>query len=322
MQEKYNKVYGEVDGYVVTFPEIDKLADEQAHVFWPHSEIAVENDAQDLKFNMTEGELHGMIETLRLFTQYEISVGQDYWVGRVSKKFKLPEIQRMATMFAAVEFNSHMPFYSKVNELLNLNTKEFFGEWRGIEDLRKRMEFISEAVKSEDDALSIAAFSMIEGSVLYSNFAFIKHFQAPLYSKDLMKNTCRGVDMSVGDEHLHSLGGAMLFNLVCEDKEKYKEAVYRMAKEILAHEEAIVERIFSKGIPKLNKEDILSFVKQRIDLCLENLGYEPLFNDTNTTVADWFYQNTTSIKLHDFFSGGTGSEYSINWNPEKFKEVW
>lgn len=330
-QTRTEKIYQPVEGWVIEYENIDKMADEQFDALWPWNEPEVENDIADLRVNCTESEKHGIITTLKLFTHYEIHAGDDYWTGRFMNTFPRPEFKRLGSLFGAVEMNSHAPFYNKINESLYLDTEEFYGEWRSSEVLRERMKFIGKIIGSEDDLLSLAGFSFIEGAVLYSSFAFLKHFQAQECGKDLIKNICRGVNLSVGDENLHAVGGATVFqilkkerNLTSEQEELLADIITKIAVECYEHEAEIVEMLFSKGeIPGLTKQSLLDFVKHRINICLENLGVKPLFDkeELDGFIESWFYRNINSFQMHDFFSGG-GSEYSINWKRERFGKVW
>lgn len=322
-------MYQDQEGWIIKYPKFAELADEQMHTFWPWDEPAVENDEQDLRVRMTPSEINGITTVLKLFTIYERKVGEDYWAGRIGKIFGRPEINRMAMMFSAVEGNSHAPFYNRVNEVLHLDTEEFYSSWKESEELSKRIEFVGKAVADPDDAKSFAAFTFIEGSVLYSSFAFLKHFQSQACGKDLMRNICRGVDLSVTDEHTHSIGGALLFNTLCKEmgevhgidiRKNLQEVILEMASAVYEHECGIIDLIFAEEIKGITADQIREFVKHRINLCLENLGYEPIFEITDTTVEKWFYESINGRKFHDFFTG-SGSEYNINWNRSAFN-VW
>lgn len=323
-------LYQSPEGWIIEYPQFAKLADEQMHTFWPFDEPSVENDTQDLRVELTEQELHGLVTVLKLFTIYEMRVGDDYWINRIASKFKRPEIQRMATMFSAVEFNSHAAFYNRVNEILFLDTPEFYGEWRNSEILSKRIEFLSKCVQSDNDLLSIGAFSFIEGAVLYSSFAYLKHFQAQACGKNLLKNVCSGINLSVADENTHAVAGALLYKTLLEEvklnEEEYKyisDSIYKLAGDVLYHEEGIIDLIFEKGeIKGITKQQMKDFVKHRINLCLDHLGYPPMFEEQEGYgIKDWFYKDINSIAIHDFFSAG-GSEYSINWSEDNFGKVW
>lgn len=325
MTREIADIYKVPEGWVIKYPEIAKMAAQQMHTFWPWDEPAVESDTQDLMVHMAEGDRHGIIQTLKLFTLYEMRVGSDYWTNRIGKTFQRPEFQQMSTMFAATEFNSHAPFYNRINEILYLDNEEFYSEWKHQEDLSARMKFIGEAVSDKDDARSVAAFTFIEGAVLYASFAYIKHFQAPQYGKNLIKNCVRGADLSIADEHLHSVGGAATFNIICNEvpgtRARLHEDILKMANVVIDHEFAIIDIIFEKGVIGLTKEQMKSFVKHRVNVCLEQLGYEDRFEVEDTTIEKWFYANINAIKMHDFFLGA-GSEYTLDWKKEGFKSVW
>ncbi|MGL4521324.1 MAG: ribonucleotide-diphosphate reductase subunit beta [Bacilli bacterium] len=332
MHELYKTLpmYEAKEGMPIAYPEFIKLTDEQMHGFWPHNEPLVENDVPDLRTRLTPAELNGITQTLRLFTKYERHVGEDYWSGRIVRTFRRPEFTRMGTWFAAVEENSHAPFYDKVNEVLSLNTEEFYESWKESEALSERVAFIGKCVSDPDDARSFAAFTFIEGAVLYSSFAYLKHFQSQECGKNLIRNICRGVDLSVVEEHQHSIGGAMLFHTLCREmKEKYDidvrkalaSDIFKMAATVYEHESAILDIIFAEPIEGISADDIRMFVKSRINLCLENLGYDDIYEIGDNPVAKWFYKSITSKKLTDFFTGN-GSEYNINHNRTGFSCVW
>ncbi len=327
-------IYHAPEGWIIEYPQFDKIADQQMHTFWPWDEPDVENDVQDLRVRMTEAERHAVTETLKLFTLYEMHVGDDYWSGRIMKKFKRPEIQRAASMFSAVEFNSHAPFYNQVNERLFIDTEEFYSEWKEDEVLTERMNMIEEVSRNPNDLISTAAFSFTEGVILYTNFSFFKHFQSQECGKDLIKNTNRGIDLSVGDENLHAIGGAMLHNQIraevepklTQDERNYiDETIYKLAHDVYLHECLIVDKLFSKGdIGGITKDNLKNFIKHRVNLCLQQLHMEPIFSEediTDTFIESWFYKDINSLSLHDFFTGN-GNEYNINWNEERFGEVW
>lgn len=326
-------IYGEPEGWVIEYPQFDKIANEQMHTFWPWDEPEVENDVQDLRVRMTEAERYAVTENLKLFTLYETHVGDDYWSGRIMKKFKRPEIQRMASFFSAVEFNSHAPFYNQVNEFLFLDNEEFYASWKQNPVMVDRMEFIGKHASNKNDLISTAAFSFIEGAILYSSFAFFKHFQSQDCGKDLIKNVCRGINLSVGDENTHAIGGALLFKqlwtevedkLTQREKEYVVESVYEIAKSVKEHEYPIIDRLFEKGeLGGITRDNLKNFAMHRVDLCLEQLGLESLYKEdiTEDFIASWFYKDINSVSFHDFFSG-SGSEYNIDWREDKFGSVW
>lgn len=301
-----------------------EYADKQLEVFWTADEINVDKDIQSVLVDMTEQERHGILTTLRLFTLYELRAGSDYWGDRFIKIFPRPEFRRMASVFSMFELAVHAPFYNKLNEALNVSTDEFYLDYVNDPILKMRMEFVDEYINCEDDLLSIGVFSMIEGAVLYSSFAFIKHFQAN--GKNKLNNVCRGIDFSLRDENLHSMAGAYCFKEL--KKEQVLDPVYlaklhyhltNAACDIEYHEFAIIDKIFEKGdMPGITKRGMKQFVKHRIDKCLNELGVENE-NTPAGPVGEWFYKGANDFKFNDFFSG-QGSEYKRGWDGTRF--VW
>lgn len=316
------------ESYTFDYPKALEFSQQQMSIFWTADEINVEKDIQDIRVNMTEAEAHGVITTLRLFTLYELVAGRDYWLGRVMRRFPRPDIERMAATFGFFELAIHAPFYNKINEALMLNTDEFYLSYVNDPLLKERMEFVEELVKSKSDLMSLGAFSMIEGAVLYSSFAFLKHFQAK--GKNKLMNVVRGINFSVRDENLHCLGGAWLFRTLMEEKIRggeledfdllvLEQNLRQCAQTVAEHEFHIVDMIFAKGeMEGITAEQMKTFVKSRVNLCLEQLGYKPLFEVSNNIVGEWFYDNINAVQLHDFFTG-IGSSYNRNWNETGFK---
>lgn len=315
--------------YTFDYPAANVFADTQMKIFWTAEEINVEKDIQDIRVNMLESEAHGVITTLKLFTLYELVAGRDYWLNRIMKRFPRPDIERMASTFGFFELNVHAPFYNKINEALMLNTDEFYMSY--VEDpiLNERMEFVEGLVCHDDDLLSLGAFSMVEGAVLYSSFAFLKHFQAE--GKNKLLNVVRGINFSVRDENLHCEGGAWLYKTLMQEKQeageftsadqvKLTNDLIACAHKVYEHEERIVDMIFEKGdMPGITKDQMKIFVKSRVNICLSNLGIKPIFEIYNNTIDDWFYDNINSVQLHDFFSG-IGSSYNRDWDQSRF--IW
>ena len=319
--------------YTTDYPIAIEFAKQQAEIFWLPDEIEVEKDLHDLKTNFSESEYHGVISTLKLFTIYELSVGNDYWQNYVTKVFPRPDIQRMATTFAFMEIGVHAPFYNKINEALGLDTDEFYNSYKEDAVLANRMAWIGKRTEKKDTVYnilkSVGVFSMIEGAVLYSSFAFLKHFNSA--GKNKLININAGINFSAIDETLHSQAGAWLFRTLLQEAEDdgqistaqlnlLNHELEDTAKVILEHESIIIDKIFEKGAIKgITENQLKHFVESRLDICMENLGFKGIFKPKRNIIAKWFYKDLESSTLHDFFSS-TGSDYNRAWSDSKF--IW
>jgi ribonucleotide reductase beta subunit family protein with ferritin-like domain len=234
----------------------------------------------------------------------------------------------MATTFGCTEDAIHAPFYARINQLLGLDTDEFYNDYLNDPVLVSRMDWLAERISKRDTVddilLSIGSFSMVEGAILYSSFGFLKHFNSN--GKNKFKNINAGINFSAVDETLHSQAGAWLFRtLSSESIGEFNEASLRTkleasARKIREHELEIIKKIFEKGeIEGITEEMLIAFVEHRLDVCLINLGYVAIFNPTCSKIADWFYTDLESSTLHDFFDT-TGSDYTRSWSEKRF--IW
>lgn len=313
------------ESFVVHYPEAIKFQEDQLSIFWLPDEPKVEKDIQDVLVNMTEAERHGVITTLKLFSLYELIAGNEYWGGRYARMFPRPELLRMASVFSMFELAIHAPFYNKLNELLHLNTDEFYTDYVNDPKLKARMDFIDSAINDEDDLISIGTFSMVEGVILYSNFSYLKHFQSQ--GKNKLMNVVRGINFSVRDENIHSIAGAWSFkklmqekNITPEEKDNIKNKLVSVAEKLYEHECLIIDMIFEKGaIEGITSTQMKHFVQSRINLCMKELGFNNVYEVPYNPISDWFYDGINGFQYNDFFTG-IGASYNRNWDASSF--VW
>jgi ribonucleoside-diphosphate reductase beta chain len=300
-----------------------EFADKQLKVFWTAEEVNVEKDIQDVLVNFTESEKHAVITTLKLFSIYETHAGSEYWGSRYKGMFNGAEFHRMASVFSMFELAVHAPFYNKINQLLHLDTPDFYMSYLDSPTLKARVEHIGEIIDHEDDLISLAAFSMVEGVILYSSFAFLKHYQSQ--GKNKLMNIVRGINFSVRDESLHSTAGAWSFkykmsqnNYSDQYKKEIEVKVRQAANRIYEHECQIIAMLFEKGdIKGITEHQLECFVQSRVNLCLAELGFEKEYDVKYNPIATWFYDGINKFQFNDFFSG-QGREYNRNWDETQF----
>lgn len=317
--------------FTIDYPEAVEFMNQQQSIYWPHFEVKVHKDKQDFLVNLTEAEKHGVITTLKLFTKYEFIIGNEFWLNFVMKKFPRPaDIQPMAATFGAVELGIHQMFYKTLNEELGLATDAFYNDYINDPDLKARIDFLTDTLDDGDDLRALGGFTFGEGAILYSSFAYLKHFQSS--GKNKLVNMVSGINFSARDEHLHSLAAAWLFRTLLNEKRSsgeitpeeealLKADIIAGAYKVLEHEKVIIKKIFEKGnIDGITAHQLEVFAMSRIDLCLTNLGYEPLFNVEYNPIADWFYKGITGYSSNDFFNS-KGNQYSRDWNLMGFSRI-
>lgn len=309
---------------IVTDENIDKFTNDQLSIFWLADEIDVSKDINDVLTNFTESERHGVLTTLKLFSLYETHAGDEYWGTRFKKMWSqhTSEFSKMGSAFSMVELCIHAPFYNKINELLNLNTREFYLSFMEVPVFKERIKSIGKWIWDERDEISLAAFAFVEGVVLYSSFAYLKHFQSQ--GKNKLLNLVRGINFSLRDENIHCLASSYCYRLKAKGLSKEKlqcteEEILKIAKTIWEHEEAIIDIIFEKGeIEGFTKESMQEFVKSRINLVLNYLNIDNLFEVGYNPISEWFYKAIQDYSYNDFFSG-MGNQYHRNWDESQFE---
>ena len=319
----------EKSAYVFDYPDAEDLAKKQRSIFWTAEEIPVENDKQDFLVYMTHAEQSAVKTTLKLFTIYELLLGGEVWGDRIFHSFPRPEIQMMSNAFSFAELNMHAPFYAKLNKALMIDTEEFYDSYKTDPVLAERIQFVWDAIGDEDLLYSLSVFTLMENCVLYSSFAFLKHFQSQ--GKNLLQNVVSGINFSARDENLHATGGAWLFNTTLDEYERTVPAarfsaerdqlfarVRAVAEYVYSHEARIVELLFAAGpIAGIEQADLETFVKSRVNLTLENMRMPALFEIGPNPIADWFYHGINGTQFHDFFQV-TGNEYNRSIGETEF----
>jgi len=311
------------------YPAAILAAEAQADIAWLPTEPKVEKDLHCIKTVMSPSQVHGVMSTLKLFTLYEQVAGNEYWGGRFKRMFPRPDFLRMGTKFADTEVNVHSPFYQRIDELLGLNTDEFYSSFTDSPVLKARMDFLSSVISGKDDLKSVAVFSMVEGSILYSSFGYLMSYQTEGWN--YLANMQAGLTFSVKDENLHSEGGAWAYRTLLNEKleaklitveevKALKQKIQAAAVQIYLHEAKIIKMTFAKGNDHpVTAKDLRLFVKHRINLCLKQLDIEPIFKEEKSPIEDWFYGMIGGDIQHDFFVK-IGSSYNRNWSKTGF--VW
>jgi ribonucleotide reductase beta subunit family protein with ferritin-like domain len=327
MHQPKSQIETPTDSYVTTYPWAIEHTLKQQALFWFAEELGVKEDEQDFRTKLTEGELHGILTAQSILTQYELMIGgQELWGGKIAKLFPRPEIQRMCACFSNVELGSHAPFYDLGNKVMGTATDEFYTSWKKDPVLSARIEAIEKWARS-DDALEVtAALAFLEGAVLYSIFGYFKGFNSRGFN--LIPHFVSGIDGSAKDEDLHSRASAELFQ-TCRaeriragthseaDDKRLRKIIKDIALKVIEHERAIIEKLFAKpGTRVIQKDELVSFLEDRINVVMVRLGQEPLYQNEKGELSTWFYQQLSSVKVPDFFAA-TQLQYVRNWNQPK-----
>ena len=250
---------------------------EKAH--WIEDEIDLSEDVTDWKGNkVTKKEKEYITNILRLFTQSDVAVGQNYYDIFIPK-FKNNEVRNMLGSFAARE-GIHQRAYALLNETLGLPDSEYhaFLEYKEMTD---KVDFMMENDSNTLHGTGLALAKMVfnEGISLFASFVMLLNFQR--FGK--MKGMGKVVEWSIRDESMHVEGNAKLFKAFCNEHSRivddgFKAEIYKMAKTAVKLEDKFIDLAYEVGgIEGLKSEEVKEYIRYITDRRLLQLGLKPNF---------------------------------------------
>lgn len=261
----------------------EQIAIEHEDIHWTHKEVDLGDDVADWKGGkLSKSEKAFITDILRLFTQSDVIVGQNYY-DYLIPKFKNNEIRNMLGSFAAREA-IHQRAYALLNETLGLPDAEYhaFLEYQEMAD---KVDFMYENDNSTYTGLAhcLAKSVFNEGVFLFASFAMLLNFQR----QGKMKGTCKIAEWSLKDESLHVHGNAMVFRLFCKEhprivNDEFKKKIYDMARTVVELEDNFIDLAFAnfgdlENTMDLTKDEIKQYIRYMTDRRLLQLGLKPNF---------------------------------------------
>lgn len=295
------------------------LKQQSAH--WLPTEIQMSSDINDWKLNLSENEKNVIGNILKGFVSSEIFI-EDYWLY-VSKTFKKPEIQMMASCFANME-SIHAVSYSLLEETLGIQDHEGFLHEPTAKAKIDRLVNCKGKTK-EEIALSLAVFSAFnEGVNLFSSFAVLLSFSR----RNLLKGVGKIIEFSIKDETLHSNAGCHLFRQFISEfpsvmTDEFKKQVYEAARITVALEDDFIDKAFELGsIDGVDSKDLKNYIRFRANTKLQDLGFKSNWKNIDKESLErmtWFSVLSSGSVSQDFFAG---REAGYSKGIVDFEDVW
>jgi ribonucleoside-diphosphate reductase beta chain len=259
---------------------------------------------------MTDIEKEYVTHVLRLFTQSDVAVGQNYY-DQFLPKFKNNEIRNMLGSFASRE-GIHQRAYALLNETLGLPDEEFhaFLEYQEMAD---KVDFMmnSNVSTKKGMALALAKSVFNEGISLFASFVMLLNFQR--FGK--MKGSGKIVEWSVRDESMHVEGIAHLFRAFCAENativdNQLKKEIYEMSKKVVELEDKFIDLAYGMGEPEgLSKEDVKQYIRYIADRRLLQLGLKTNFKVKENPIP-WLEWILNAADHTNFFENRV-TEYEV-----------
>lgn len=288
--------------------EITKKHEE---IHWVEEEADLSEDVTDWKLKLSASEKDFITHILRLFTQGDVQVGQNYY-DYLIPKFKNNEVRVMLGSFAARE-GTHQRAYALLNDTLGLPDEEYhkFLEYKEMSD---KIDFMqSNDVNSQTGiALALAKGVFNEGVSLFASFIMLLNFQR--FGK--MKGMGTIVEWSIRDETVHVDGGARLFREFCSEhnrivNDELKAKIYQIARDVVTLEDKFIDLAFDNNVVEgLTKEEVKNYIRYITDRRLIQLGLKSNFKVKENPLPwlDWILNGVD----HSNFFEKRVTEYSVN----------
>ncbi|MDO5615127.1 MAG: ribonucleotide-diphosphate reductase subunit beta [Cruoricaptor ignavus] len=291
------------------YPEVLQFTDAINKAFWVHSEVDFTADVQDFHSQLQPHEKLAVKHALLAIAQIEVSV-KTFW-GNLYEHMPKPELNGLGATFAECEFR-HSEAYSRLLEVLGYN-EEFLNVVE-IPVIKKRIDFLTKALKHANSTTpkeyvsSLLLFSiLIENVSLFSQFAIILSFTR---FKGYMKNVSNIISWTSVDEQIHANAGIFLINKIREEQpnlltDKDIEEIYQLVDYSIEVEAEILDWIFEMGeLDNFSKEDLLNFMKYRVDDSLKKINMKTRYNVTEEEYKPmvWFEEEVFANSLDDFFA--------------------
>lgn len=291
------------------YPEIMDFVNAINKSFWVHSELEFTADIQDFHSQLSDADRNAIKNSLLAIAQIEVAV-KSFW-GDLYKHMPKPEMNGLGSTFAECEFR-HSEAYSRLLEVMGYHKE--FEHVINVPVIKNRIEYLSEALKdakSEDPKEyihSLLMFSiLIENVSLFSQFAIILSFTR---FRGYMKNVSNIIAWTSVDEQIHANAGIYLINKILEEQpglisERDELMIYELVKKSVEVESEILDWIFEAGeINHISKENLLNFMKYRVNESLTKIGFNPMYSITEEQYAPmrWFEEEVFANSMDDFFA--------------------
>ena len=284
------------------YPEVMQFIEAINKSYWVHSEVDFTADIQDFKTNLTDVEREVIKRSLLSIAQVEVGV-KTFW-GNLYNYFPKPEMNGLGSTFAECEFR-HSEAYSRLLEVMGY--EEEFENILQEPVFQEKFNTIQENLSNDlPIAWKLLFFTIvIENASLFSQFANILSFTR---FKGYMKNTSNIIAWTSIDEQTHANAGIYLINKMKEENLISKDLLALLQyilKEYINEESKLLDWIYEKGeLDFFTKEDMLNFMKHRIDESLVKMGLDKVFNITVEQYKPmaWFEEEVFANAQDDFFA--------------------
>ena len=293
-----------------------ELAEEHEKAHWGVWEVKLQEDVDQWKTGViSDVEKNHITQILRLFTQSDVQVGQNY-CDLFIPKFRNHEIRNMLMTFANRE-GTHQRAYALLNDTLGFPDSEYeaFLDYKEMSD---KVEFMQDNDVHTQSGLAkaLAQTCINEGMSLFSAFAMLLNYQRPECGSK-MKGMCEVVEWSIKDESMHVVGMSRLFREFCNEHprvvtDELKKEIYEMVRTAVSLEDKVIDLAYELGsVDGLDKAEVKEYIRYLADRRLIQLGLKPNYGVKDNPL-EWIEWIVGGDSFKAFLDGGVVTDYSAD----------
>ena len=300
------------------YPQFMDYANKHELIHWAEEEVDLGDDVSQWNSGaVNEVEKKFVLQIMRLFTQTDVQVGQNY-CDLFIPVFKNNEVRCMLLAFAARE-GIHQRAYALFTDTIGL-PEHIYSEFLEYDEMAAKISMMQDNKidTQQNIAKALAQTVCNEGMSLFSSFVMLLNFQR--FGK--MKGLCSITEWSLRDESQHVLGMSELFKQYCKENpqvltDDFKLGVYQMYRDAVALEDAFIDDAFKLGSPEgITAMEVKQYIRFIANRRLVQLGFKDNWSGITNPFPwlDWIVSEGQT----NFFEA-TVSEYSVSgmkgkWN--------
>lgn len=289
------------------YPQFDELKNKLRHTYWTDTELTFEGDKIDYH-NLEDFEKEIVKRTLTLIATIEVKV-KDFW-GQLGNHFPKPELSNLGATASESEVR-HSDSYDRLLDILGF--QEYYKKALQDDAIKGRFTYLDKYLKlsphNSDNrkyVLKLILFSiLIENVSLFSQFATLMYFYR---YKGIMKDIRNIVKWTSIDESTHFNIGVEIIKVIRSEfpemfDESLEELAHKACSKSIYHEKRLLDWVFENGeLSNLTKENLLSYMKYRVDDSLISLGFKKLYNEDYPIELKFYYEEVYADSQDDFFA--------------------
>ena len=302
------------DEQVARFPDLyswtRKFIEAMWHGHWTPEEFNFKADVHDFKTVLTKEEQGIINRTLTAIGQIEISV-KKFW-AKIGDTLPHPSIIDMGYVMAGIEV-IHNIAYEKL--LVVLGLEDSFKENLKADPIAGRVKYLRKYLdKQYKDNKKQFLYALILFTLFVENTSLFSQFYIVMWFgrfKNVLKDTNKQVKYTTKEELIHGLAGSTLVNVIRTEypelfDDDLKAKIQAEALEAYEAECKIIDWILGdyEG-PRLNKTILKEYVKYRINVSMESIGFDKPFEIDELLYRDfeWMNEEVLAPSQEDFFKG-------------------